>query len=230
MTADERLAAELALGLLEGEEFLAARGRAATDPAFAALVAQWEAHLAPLLDEISPIAPPEEIWTSIAATLARGEPNGEVVALRRRLRFWQGAATAGALAACAALAALVLSPQMSGPKEPAAPLVASIPISETPLRLAVTYLPDRGELLVSAQGLTADGVHDHELWLVPDRGQLRSLGVIAPGQVRRVRLGADTARLIHTGSAMVLTREPLGGKPAGAAAGPVVARGAFNQV
>lgn len=184
MTADETLAAELVLGLLDGEEFLAARGRAATDPAFAALVARWDARLAPRLDEIAPVAPPEELRASIAAKGVSDGSTGEVIALRRRLRIWQAAATLAALAACAALVALILPPQMRGAQQLAAPLVASIPIGETPLRLAVTYLPDRSELLVSAQGLTADGVHDHELWLVPARGELRSLGVVVPGRKR----------------------------------------------
>ncbi|MGX7952797.1 anti-sigma factor [Tsuneonella sp. HG249] len=231
MTPDDRLAAELAIGLLDGEELLEARGRAGADPAFATLVATWEARLAPLLDEIPASPPPQGLWPKIAAELERDTGSGDVVALRRRLRFWQGAATASAIAACAALAAVVMLPQMrSAPQPAAAPLVASIPIGDTALRLGVTYLPERKELLVSASGLSSDGVHDHELWLVPDQGELRSLGVVVPGRERRVRLDAETARLIHDGSGMVLTREPLGGKPPAAGAGPVVAEGAFLKV
>lgn len=230
MTADDRLAAELAIGLLDGEERLAARARAGTDAAFADQVRAWETRLAPLLDEIPAAAPPDELWARIAGQID-ADSGGQVVSLQRRLRFWQRAAAVGAIAACAALAAVVMQPQMRAVPEPtAAPLVASIPIGETPLRLGVTYLPDRRELLVSASGLAADGVHDHELWLVPDRGALRSLGVVVPGGERRIRLDAETARLIHNGSPMVLTREPLGGKPPSAAAGPVVAEGAFTAV
>ncbi len=47
---DDMLAAEYALGLLEGEELLAARGREASDPVFAAAVAWWQDRLAYLLD------------------------------------------------------------------------------------------------------------------------------------------------------------------------------------
>lgn len=231
MTADDRLAAELAIGLLDGQELLSARGRASSDPAFAALVEAWEARLVPLLDTIAPSEPPEEIWARIAAELDQGNTAGDVVDLRRRLRFWRGAASLSALAACAALALVVLQPQMRGAPQPtAAPLVASIPIGDTPLRLGVTYLPERRELLVSASGLSADGVHDHELWLVDDAGATHSLGVVVPGRERRVRIDAELARQIHSGSPMVLTREPLGGKPADAAAGPVVAEGAFLKV
>lgn len=236
MSPDDRLAAEVALGLLDGQELLDARGRIAGEPAFARAVEWWELRLAPLLDEIPAETPPDELFARIVANMDSGADGGEVVALQRRVRFWQRATAAGAIAACAAMAALVLTPQnvsspADAPRLAAAPLVASIPIGDTPLRLGVTYLPDRGELLVSASGLTADGVHDHELWLVPDDGQaLRSLGVVQPGAESRVSLDAETAALIHDGSAMVLTREPLGGKPPEAAAGPVVAEGAFDTI
>lgn len=237
MTADDRLAAEYAIGLLEGQDLLDARGRVASDPAFAQAVEWWEERLAPLLDEIAETAPPEQLFARIVAAIdADTGAGGEVVELRRKVQFWQRTAAAGAIAACAALAALVLVPQTgtspsSTPQLAAAPLVASIPIGDTPLRLGVTYLPDRKELLVSASGLTADGVHDHELWLVPDDGStLRSLGVVQAGAEKRVPLDADTAALIHDGIGMVLTREPLGGKPPEASAGPVVAEGAFDSV
>lgn len=237
MTPDDRLAAEFAIGLLDGQDLLDARGRRANDPAFAQAVEWWEARLAPLLDMVPAVVPPEDLLARISAAMADvPDAGGEVVRLRQRVRFWQRGAAAGAIAASAALAALVLTPQTRTPADAparvaAAPLVASIPIGDTALRLGVTYLPDRRELLVSASGLTADGVHDHELWLVPDDGgTLRSLGVVQPGSERRVPLDAETAALIHDGSAMVLTREPLGGKPPAAAAGPVVAEGSFDKV
>ena len=85
-------------------------------------------------------------------------------------------------------------------------------------------------MLVSASGLTADGVHDHELWLVPAQGELQSLGVVTPGEERRVALQPELAALITDGSQMVLTREPIGGKPVDSAAGPVVAEGAFTAI
>lgn len=111
------------------------------------------------------------------------------------------------------------------------PLVASIPIGDTQLRLGVTYLPASQEMLVSASGLSADGVHDHELWLVPDDGSaLQSLGVVVPGEERRIAVPADAIANMGDGVSLVLTREPIGGKPDGVDAGPVVAEGAFSKV
>ncbi|MFN4114057.1 MAG: anti-sigma factor domain-containing protein [Sphingomonadaceae bacterium] len=232
MTEREQLAAEYALGLLEGEDLLAARGRMANDPDFAAAVAFWEVRLAPLLDEIAGAVPDETVWNRIAAEIEK-MPGGELVSLKARVRFWQRAAAGAAMAATGAIALLVLQPQTAPPVVPAdaaGPLVASIPIGDTPLRLGVTYLPDRREMLVSASGLSADGVHDHELWLVPSEGELRSLGVVRPGEEARVQLTPELAGMIRDGIPMVLTREPLGGKPAGQSAGPVVAEGAFRTI
>ncbi|EDL48148.1 anti-sigma factor domain-containing protein [Erythrobacter sp. SD-21] len=232
---EDMMAAEYALGLLEGEELLAARGREARDPEFAAEVAFWQDRLTPLLDEVDAATPREEVWERISAALADTGESGEVVSLASRLRRWKLAASVATAAAVAAVTLLVVSPTQSPSPVPAtsqAPLAASIPIADTQLRLAVTYLPDRQELLVSASGLTADGVHDHELWLVPqsENTPLLSLGVVAPGEERRYPLAAEVAAEMADGSGLVLTREPLGGKPRDADAGPVVAEGRLQKI
>jgi anti-sigma-K factor RskA len=186
------------------------------------------------------------VWQGIAAALnapAAGA-GGEVVALKlaeaqARTRRWQSTAAITSAAAAVLLAVLVLGPQTAPDPMPSGtpqlavndPLVAQVPIGETGLRLDVTYIPETGEMLVGAIGLTADGVHDHELWLVPSDGSaLQSLGVVTPGEVARMDLPEDVARNLASGVELVLTREPIGGKPEGQDAGPVVAQGAFSQV
>ncbi len=236
----EILAAEYVLGLLDAEARLQARGLMASEAAFAASVARWEDRLAPLLDIMPPAAPDGDVWQRIQTALDQGdlaeEPVIEVLALRRRVRQWK-IATGFAAAAAVVLAFLAL-PMTRGPGPGAIPaqqiaaadpLVASIPIGDTPLRLGVTYLPDREEMLVSASGLTADGVHDHELWLVtPDEGA-KSLGVVVAGEERRMAVGAALAQRIEDGAQLVLTREPLGGAVPGTEAGPVVASGKLQK-
>lgn len=229
---DEILAAEYALGFLAGEELMAARGREANDPAFATMVERWQTQLAPLLDNIPPATPREEVWKRIEADLGVSMPSAEVVELKTKLRRWQwfGGASAAAAAAIAVFAFTFMTAPVTQPVEQA-PLAASIPIADTDLRLAVTYLPDRSELLVSASGIAADGVHDHELWLVPgDDSPLMSLGVVVPGEERRVKLDPAVASRVADGSPLLLTREPLGGKPEGLDAGPVVAEGLLRKI
>ncbi len=253
---DKTVAAEYALGLLEGEELLTARGRLAHDATFADRKAWWDKWFAPWTDEMAGIEPSDEVWQRIDArvkaaldepasavplsgTLSSDTETSEtVVDLQSRLRRWQWTAGITSAAAAIALAFMAFAPSVAPApvseqtsQIAAAPLVASIPIGETSLRLGVTFLPDNDEMLVSASGLSADGVHDHELWLVPaDGSELQSLGVVVAGEERRVELPANVARNMGDGVKLVLTREPLGGKPEGVDAGPVVAQGALSQV
>ena len=237
LEGDERLAAEYAMGLLEGEELLAARGRMANEPAFAGLVSRWEQHLMPLLDDVADAAPSPEVWDRIASELAEAaEKDSPVVILQRRVTLWQRIAAGSAVAAVAALALLFVPvantvDDRPTPAPDAPPLVASIPIADTPLRIGVTFLPERDDMLVAADGLTADGVHDHELWLVPpgEGAQVQSLGVVAPGMQKRVHLDAELARSMRDGAQILLSQEPLGGAPDKSAPGPVVAEGTLQK-
>jgi anti-sigma-K factor RskA len=245
---DPMIAAEWALGLLEGEELLAARGKYATDPDFAWRKEWWDGWFAPLSDAMPGAEPGEHVWDGIAARVAAmqaasptaADPQAlaaNVVALEARVRLWQRVAGLASIAAAAVLAWVALTPSQS-PVAPqpaqivvAAPLVATVPIGDTGLRLDVTYIPESERMVVAAIGLAPDGVHDHELWLVPADGTpLQSLGVVRPGEVRSMTLRAAVVAKLGDGASLVLTREPIGGKPEGKDAGPVVAKGAFSRV
>ncbi len=249
---DKTLAAEFSLGLLEGEELRAARGRLSTDPDFANRKEWWDNWFVPMSDEVGGAEPSPEVWDRIEARLqASGEEanviaapapaalpasNDNIAELQSRVRRWQWTAGITSAAAAVALAVIVFAPGSAPPTErptqiaAADPLMATVPIGDTGLRLDVTYMPESERMLVTAIGLTADGVHDHELWLVPAEGDLQSLGVVAPGEVISMDLPEEIARNILNGSEVVLTREPIGGKPEGVDAGPVVAQGAFSGV
>lgn len=229
MTETDHLAAEYALGLLEGEELLRARSMEARDPGFAEAVARWQAHFAPLLEEVAEATPRDGLWQEIEARLPFPPANDNTAALAGQLRRWQWA-TAFASAAAAVLLVFTLLPPRVAPVPDAPELAASIPVGESGLRLEVTYLGDSHELVVAAAGLKADGVHDHELWLVPGTGTPLSLGVVRPGTIRKARLDDALAAQMADGGTLVLTREPLGGAPEGGTAGPVVAEGTFTAL
>lgn len=244
---DPVIAAEWALGLLEGEELLSARGKYATDPDFAWRKEWWDNWFAPWTDEMAGAAEPgDHVWRGIAtrvgtqAEAGGGAPDssggGDVIELRARVHRWRWIAGLTSAAAAVALALLAFAPGTAPGEAPAQiavadPMIATVPIGDTGLRLDVTYIPESERMLVAAIGLAPDGVHDHELWLVPQGGgDALSLGVVAPGEVRSMTLPQDIAAQLHDGSRVVLTREPIGGKPEGIDAGPVVAEGAFTRV
>ncbi|MDC0886563.1 anti-sigma factor [Altererythrobacter sp.] len=238
MTDTERLAAEYALGLLEGEGLMRARGLIASDPDFASQVIRWETRLGPLLDEVLPALPREDLWKRIEAELALESvpavhETSNVAAFERRLTRWKWATGISSAAAAIALAFVAFPATRPPATQPAiaeAPLVSSIPIGEGGLRLEVTYLAAQQELLVSATGLSADGVHDHELWVVASAGDVRSLGLVTPGEVRKASLDEALAAQLQAGAQLVLTREPIGGAVPGTPAGPVVASGEFTAI
>lgn len=233
MTDIEYLAAEHALGLLDGEELLRARGLVASDPAFAALAAEWQARLAPLLDRIASVEPGPMVWSGIEAAIAGGSPSrGDVVMLRRQVRRWRAAT------GLAAAAALVLA-LVSGPLAPPAPtpaataartLTAAIELPAIGPRLGLTYLPDRRLLLVAAQGIARDPAHVHELWVIPADGTPRPLGLVVADRGRSIVIDAQTAALLAEGATIAVSAEQPGGSTTRLPQGPVVATGKFETI
>ena len=63
------LAAELALGLLDGTERAEALRLCLSDPAFARAVDAWSIRLSPLLDSVPPVVAPERAWHAVAARI-----------------------------------------------------------------------------------------------------------------------------------------------------------------
>lgn len=71
---DELLAAEYALGVLDGIDRAAAERRVARDRGFARQVASWEQRLAPWAAEIPEMLPPPHVWDRIAGALPSHAP------------------------------------------------------------------------------------------------------------------------------------------------------------
>jgi anti-sigma-K factor RskA len=207
------LAAEYALGSLEGEERRQAERLLADDPTFARSVAAWQRRLAPLAAHVAPVSPPRDLWRRIEARTAP-----DVLPFRRRVRFWQ-ATTTGALAIAASLAAFVLL------RQPEQTRIAMLsPLSGGPPVLMA--MAERGDELVvrPTQSIVVPTDRDLELWALP-RGETRprSLGVLpAAGRQLSVQLASNTQLLVSL--------EPKGGSPTGQPTGPVLYGGWLTTV
>jgi len=236
------LAAEYALGLLEGESLAEAQRRLSDDPDFRREVGGWTGRLAPLLDEVEAAAPPQDLWRRIEPRLAGAGGSGTAPAaaandnlapLQRKLALWRGyGAAATALAASLAFFMVVRPGAAPVPSAPTpvspipaagpAPLVAMMESKDSPVRLVATYEPATRSLVVMpAAGLTRAAGHSHQLWLIPDGGAPRPLGIVTPGAPLRLALSGGLA----PDSTLAVSVEPTGGSPTGLPTGPVIAAG-----
>lgn len=228
MSADElpereALAAELALGLLDGEERAAALRLVLSDRDFAAAVADWRDALAPLFDLVPEAAPSAELWSRIEAAL---ESNAVAAP---RTGFWKGATTVALTAAAALAGVLVLRPapapqiierEASVVARLAAPLV---PEGTTSLVMA-RYDPAHAMLRVDAK-LMPDDDRAPELWVIPADGTPRSLGVFGKTGTTEVAMTARLRAWLVDGATLAVSLEPAGGSPTGLPTGPVIASG-----
>ena len=228
MTAGEDpdvLAAEYALGVLDGAEHLSAERRFATDPAFAREVEGWQGRLVALMDEIRAERPAPHVWAGVAQRL---EVSGNIVELRlrRSLALWRGA-TAAAGAMAAALALVVVWPR---PPAPAAPVLTArlAATAKGPTVFVALYDPTRRAIVLTPASVSATQDRSPELWLIPTGGKPIALGVAAfENSVQLV----PAASLASVGSGILaVSVEPKGGSPTGQPTGPVIATGQLSNL
>lgn len=230
---DEALAAEHALGVLTASERAEAERRMAANPAFANDVAAWRRRLAPLAEDLEPVAPPAGLWAAIERMLAANDNAGVL----RRLRFWRSATLGSMALAAASLAAVVFlaarPPEViTQPRPPMRPMMDARLMSDggQPLFLAA-YDPMRKSILVaSLVPPGADPNHSHELWLIPADGRPRSLGLIEPGASTAMPMSEPMAAMTVEGASLAVSVEPLGGSRAEGPSGPVAAVGKLSRL
>ncbi len=194
------LAAEYVLGTLPHAERLAAQTRMTRDPAFAAAVAAWEQHLAPLNDAYTP-APAPNLLPQIEARLFPKPP-------RRPLWHWLAGAAA---AATIALATVVYLPQTTAPQ-----VIATLGDATSPAIYEARHDGSETLTVTRIAGSAADAQHVHELWIIAPGAAPVSLGLLDQTTLT-VAYPAPPA-----GWTLAVTLEPAGGAPQGIPTGPVV--------
>ena len=204
MPEREALAAEYVLGTLPLAERLTAEALIDSDANFAALVAAWQAKLAPLNDDYEDVAPPPDMLGRIEARLFP-EP-----AKPRRTGWIWGALAGAALAVIAVVGLLPTTPVDNA-------ITATLTGEDQPLVLAARFDPDAGALTVSrSAGPAAAAGQDYELWLIPAGQDAVSIGLVREGDLT---IPLDT---LPAGATLAVTLEPEGGSPTGVATGPIL--------
>lgn len=233
MTDREYLAAEFALGILEGEELVEARGLAASDSDFARAVEQWHERLAPLFDEMGEETPPDVVWQRVKAGID-SERSSDVVDLKRRLGWWKGM-TAGASAIAASLALVVAFDATRPPPVVETPargqmMVASLMAEDKTMMMSAAWEPSDKSLMVTPGNMPPAAGHSHELWIIPADGTPRSLGLVSGDGPHRMAVDEAMAPMFAEAAMLAVSVEPEGGSPGPGPSGPVIASGALAKV
>ena len=220
-------AAELALGLLEGDERAAALRRVLAEPGFAAAVEWWRERFAALFDLWPEIAAPAHVETRIAATLDR------FAVSTRRFPWPLLAIATSAIAACLLLFILV-DPRPNVPvsqpipaTRPTSLLIATLDAGEDG-QVAAAFDPAAGALRIAAAP-TVDKDKVAQLWAIGSDGVPHPLALLARAPATLTLTAADRARIV-AGAVLAISVEPTGGSPTGKPTGPVIAKGVLARV
>ena len=215
MTAeDDMLAAEYALGLLDGDERAAARARLSSDPAFARDVAFWEDRLAGLAAELPSEAPSPR---AKAALMTRLFPEPERPSFWRRTGLWQLLA-AGAVAV-AAFAFLVDAP--APVDAPTTTLYSGEIVSEAgDFRVVALVDKARDEVILTRTAGAAPEGRILQVWAHGPGEPALSVGLWPEGETVRLPLPPTIAAVRGT-LTLGVSEEPPGGSPTGSPSGRV---------
>ncbi len=236
--APDMAAAELALGLLDGEERAQALRRVLAEHGFAQEVERWRRHLAQLFDLWPAITPPPGVLERVEWTID-GPAAMQVETRAGRRWFWPVAAALSSVAAAALLLVIVLhpfdhgAPPQARPTAPAAApetiLVASIDPVEKGLPVTAVYDPAAATLRLTAAPL-GDAKRSAELWVIAGDGVPHSLGLLHDAGVTALTVAPANRARLAAGATLAVSLEPVGGSPTGLPTGPVVAKGALSRV
>lgn len=226
------LAAEYAIGLLDGAERDAARDVYDRDPDFAAAVAAWQRRLGPLFRDVAGHDAPAALWPRIIDATQAAPAR-----LVRHLNAWRAAAI-GATAIAAALATVLVLRPGTSPVPVPAPVVAARPAAATFAQLATPegkvvldahYDVENGFVRVRATDI--DGARKApELWVIAKGGAPRSLGLISATGETRVPVSTAARALLQSGATLAVTMEDIATAPHDAPTGAILASGTIARL
>ena len=224
----DALAGEYVLGTLRGRARQRFERVARTERIVADAVRGWEERLLPLAEAVSPIAPPSRVWAAILARIrsTAAAPRARSL-LWTSVGWWRGFALVG-LATSLALAVALLRPAPEGT------LVVVLAGQDAKPALVATSARASRYLTVKAIApiaLAPDRAL--ELWMLPDRGNPRSLGlvsIVSPAGVARIELPTAADQALQSISALAISLEPAGGSPTGLPTGPVLYTGPVQRL
>jgi anti-sigma-K factor RskA len=227
----EGLAAEFALGTLDGEPRQAAERLFETDPAFQTMVLDWQERLSGLQDHLEPARVGDGLWSRIESGLVAqpvlkprpAEKPAMVLksGLWESLAFWRLAGLSGVFASlllAIGLALVALRPL------PTPILVAVLNTAEGKAAAVVNAYANGEVVLIPLDNIEVPQGRIIEVWTLQNREQ----GPVSIGRTdraRKLRLDLRTLSQPDINHLFELTLEPQGGSPTGKPTGPILMKG-----
>lgn len=238
----DALAAEYALGVIEGAEFHTARRRYDSDPAFRAAVHAWQERIGGLALELPAREPPAAVLNAIMSRIDAVPPGPLAFqpSFWTSLTLWRGLTAAGALASVTLGAVLMLNAPVIAPApiagSPATgssqgqPFSAALVGKEGAVLFYAAMDPAHAGLLVipAADALGVTGTP--HFWLSRGDDDPQSLGAADVREARYLPLTKELAVLIDREAIVVVTIETSAARPSPDAMGPVIAKGALSPI
>lgn len=225
MTAeDDATAAELALGLIEGEERAVALRRVLAEPEFASAVEVWRARFTALFAAYPEVEAPAGVERRLIGIIDSG-------------RHWRWATGAASLVAASLALMLILQPadvSVPRPTQTLAPPV-TFAAAMTPAGadqgapFAALFDASQGQVRIPTK-IEVPAGRVAQLWRIGADAVPHSLGLLAGEGTTALTLNAADRAALAAGATLAISIEPLGGSPTKLPTGPVVATGALTRI
>ena len=219
------LAAEYVLGTLRGRARQRFEAMMAQDATLAEVVARWEAWITPLGEKAPGIEPPSRVWRAIEARIGsapRAKPS-----IWSSVAFWRSwGLVSGGLAAVLLSFFVYLS---TGPR--GEPVFVAVLTSATSQPMGVVSMHSPNLLRVRVvKNWPSMRDKSLELWVMPENGQPRSLGLVRnePGDTLITILPTDPR--VRGARQLAISAEPPGGSPTRTPTGPMLCSGMIAPV
>jgi anti-sigma-K factor RskA len=239
--ADNAMAGDYVMGLLDGAEQAAAEQRIATDQSFAQAVSAWRTRLADLDLTAEETPPSPALWQRIADATriapidalpsARAALRGTT--LWDNIRFWRGLGIGGAFAAAVfatiMIGALATSRQLRHDMLALAqrkPVYVAVLVNDTTKEAgAIVNAFSNGRVeLIPLRPIEVPAGRTLQVWTLWDRAVgPKSIGVT--GQSRTLQLDLEALPETVQDQLFEITLEPEGGSPIGRPTGPILFKG-----
>jgi len=222
----DALAASYVLGTLPGRARSRLAKVARTDTVVAQTIRAWEQRLAPFAEVAPPITPSPQVWRRIALRLGldvvRRSERGP---WWTRMGFWRGFAVASFVVAVGLGLTLLRAPH-----EAAQPIVVVLAGQDAKPALIATLARDSRTMTVKTVDVGAVAPDKSlELWMLPQGGAPRSLGLLPSTGVGTVTLPALPDVALANVPALAVSLEQAGGSTTGAPQGPVLYTGRVEK-